>query len=265
MSTALTTYDDRWAQDAQRAATAEPVQSGAWLSVRGGELKIGDEVLPGAQAAVIVLDSYAENTFYGTRYDPDSPQPPICYAFARDGEALMPHIVGMQKDMSYFMPQHMKDGQVLGCDGCPMNQWGSAAQGKGKACQNRRRLVVIPAGYYTPKRGSRDFDLYLFDDPQHFASTEAVNFKLPVTSVKNWAGYVHQVAATQRRPPHGVVTRLAVVPNAKTQFEVVFEPIELVPDEMAQVIFDRRDAAVQVPFQEYAAPDPERQAGGFRR
>src|SRR5690606_24918183 len=104
--TALTTYDDRWAQDAQKAAAAEPLQAGTWLSAKGGQLSIGQEVLPGAQAAVIVLDSHAENTFYGSRYDSENPLPPVCYAMGRDGEAMYPHLEGMKKAMDYFMPQH---------------------------------------------------------------------------------------------------------------------------------------------------------------
>ena len=43
--TALTTYDERWAQDAQKAAAAEPLIAGTWLSAKGGQLTIGEEVL----------------------------------------------------------------------------------------------------------------------------------------------------------------------------------------------------------------------------
>jgi hypothetical protein len=48
------------------------------------------------------------------------------------------------------------------CKTCEHNQWGSADKGRGKACQNRRRLTMIPAGVFMPKRGSRDFDLEIF-------------------------------------------------------------------------------------------------------
>lgn len=274
---ALTTYDERWAQDAQKSVAAEPLQSGAWLSAKGGQLAIGQEILPGAQAALIVLDSYAENTFYGNdhKYDPDAPLPPICYATARDGAEMNPDIENMKKAVDYFMPQHVVQGQVLGCEGCPMNAWGSADQGRGKACQNRRRLAVIPAGFYQPKRGSRDFDLELFSDPMHFKTAEIAYFKIPVTSVKNWATYVHSLSSSMRRPPHGVVTRLSLVPHQKFQYEVLFEPIEQVPDSFAEIIIGRHDAAIQAQLQGYQAPDKERLEkaaagaqrgrGGFRR
>lgn len=276
MSNALTTYDERWAQDAQAAVAAEPLQSGTWLSARGGQLAIGQEVLPGAMAAVIVLDSYAENTFYSQdqKYDPDNPLPPICYAMGRDGQPMFPDLENMKKAMDYFMPQHVVQGQILGCEQCPMNEWGSAAQGRGKACQNRRRLSVIPAGFYQPRKGSRDFDLELFTDPSHFKSAEIAYFKIPVTSVKNWATYVHQLGSSMRRPPHGVVTRLSLQPHQQFQYEVQFEPVEQVPDSLAEIIIQRHEAARQEPLRGYQPPDAERlekartgasRKGGFRR
>lgn len=262
--TAVATVNERWEQQAQKAAQAEPLQAGTWLSAKGGQLAIGEEILPGAQACLIVLDAFAENTFYQGRYDAENPMPPICYAYGRDGEEMFPHIESMKKDQTYFMPQHVVAGQIAGCSGCPMNEWGSADQGRGKACQNRRRLSVIPAGYYQPKRGSRDFDLHLFDQRAHFETAEVAFFKLSVTSVKNWANYVHQLASVHRRPPHGVVTRLAVVPHQQFQHEVIFEPIELVPDELADVIMQRHQMLTEQPFQGYEAPTPEQAAGNTR-
>lgn len=262
----LVTYEEKWAQQAVAAVTAEPLTAGSWLSARGGQLSIGDTVLPGQQAAVIVLDGVRENTYYEGKYIADDPSPPKCYAMGRDGAEMYPHL-DMQKDLTYFRPQHWSaDGkQVLGCEGCPMNQWGSAELGRGKACQNRRRLTVIPAGYYQPRRGSRDFDLHLFDDPAHFAKAEMVFFKMPVTSVVNWGKYVHMLAASVKRPPHGVVTRLYVQPHQTFQYEVLFEPVDQVPDNLADIIMQRHDAAVQLPLPGYAPPDPNAQPRGGAR
>lgn len=262
--TAVTTYEDRWAQEAKAVAAAEPLSAGTWLSTKGGQLTIGESVLPGAQAAVIVLDSVRENTYYGARYDADNPMPPVCYALARDTDTLFPHL-DMQKDLGWFRPQHIRDGQVAGCEGCPMNEWGSADQGKGKACQNRRRLTVVPAGFYTPKRGSRDFNLELFDDPAHFQTAEVAYFKLPVTSVANWSKYVNQVAQNIRRPYYGVVTRLHVEPDAKTQYSVQFEMIDAIPDSLAEIVMRRNDNERNRPLTGYAPPDAEKLAGGGRQ
>ena len=266
--TALATYDEKWAQHAEKAAAAEPLSSGTWLTAKGGQLTIGEQALPGNQAAVVVLDSYRENTYYGAKFDPDTPLPPICYALARDNDTMFPHIAGMQKDMAYFTPQHFENGNVAGCEGCPMNEWGSAGQGRGKACQNRRRLMVIPAGYYTPRHGSRDFDLNLFDDPKAFQQAEIAYMKLPVTSVGNWAKYVNQLATSVRRPPFGVVTRIHLEPHQKHQYEVCFELVDNIPDAFAEIMMDRHAAAEALPLVGYNPPDPERlqhKHSGFRR
>lgn len=261
--TSLVTYEQKWEDRAEKAVASEPLTGGQWLSVKGGQLMIGEQALPGNQAALIVLDSVKENTYYGARFDPDAPLPPICYALARDADDLFPH-VDMQKDMSYFYPQHWSGvegkSDPLGCQGCPMNEWGSAAQGRGKACQNRRRLSVIPAGYYTAKRGSRDMDLTLMDDEKHFKLAELAFFKLPVTSVANWSKYVNQLSGSVRRPPYGVVTRVFLEPHAQHQYEVCFEMIDVVPDYLADIIMDRNDAAQQMPLLGYQPPDAERLA-----
>jgi len=261
--TSLMNYEEKWAQEAKAAAVAEPLQAGTWLSARGGQLAIGETILPGAQAAVIVLDSVRENTFYTGKFDADAPMPPICYALGRDTDTMFPHL-DMQKDLAYFHPQHIENGQVLGCDGCPMNQWGSADQGRGKACQNRRRLTIIPAGYYTPKPGSRDFDLHLFDDVDHFMKAEPAFFKLPVTSVNNWSKYVNQLATALRRPPHGVVTRISIEPHQTFQYEVMFEAVEQIPDSLAEAIMSRHGTAVEQPLLGYQPPDPNQQPRAAR-
>ena len=246
----ITTYDKVWAEQAERSAAQEQLVSGAVLSARGGTLQVGEEVLPGNQACVIVLDSVFENTYYEGKFDPDNPMPPVCYAFGRgvDGQEEMAPHESMQSDLSYFKPQHDS------CKGCPKNEWGSADQGRGKACQNRRRLALIPAGYYQAKRGSRDFDLQIFDDPKHFQTADIVMAKLPVMSVKNWSKYVNQIATNFHRPPHGVITRISLVPDPQSQFRFEFELIEELPDELAQVIMDRHDAAVKQAFQGYKPP-----------
>ena|ERR1700722_17833639 len=246
----ITTYDKVWAEQAERAASQEQLNSGVILSARGGTLQVGEEVLPGNQAAVIILDSVFENTLYEDKFDPDNPTPPICYAFGRGVEGqedMAPH-ESMQADLAYFKPQHAT------CKGCKWNEWGSADQGRGKACQNRRRLALIPAGYYQPKRGSRDFDLQLFDDPKHFQTADMVFAKLPVMSVKNWSKYVNQIATNFHRPPHGVITRLFLEPDPQSQFRFDFEIIEELPDDLAQVIMDRHDAAVKQVIQGYKPP-----------
>lgn len=227
---------------------AAALSGGAFLSIRGGILSFGEDRLPGNQVCAIVLDSVMENTYYGTKYDPDQPSAPTCYAFGRSLDEMAPH-PSMQSDLEYFRPENHD------CKTCPMNEWGSAAIGRGKACQNRRRLALIPAGQYVPRKGSRDFDLHMVDDPQAIASSDVVFMKLPVTSVKTWAKYATSIAAEHQLPPHGVITRIYVEPHPKWQYEVLFEALAPVSDDLLTAAMRRHEEARQTIVRGYMSPN----------
>lgn len=253
--TAVINYSEKLAEQAAALASHEKTRSGTFLSTKGGVLSFEGEAMPGNQACVIVIDSIWENTFYEGKYDPDLAASPLCYALGRAGEDMAPH-PSMAQFPEYFAPQHEQ------CQGCPKNEWGSADTGKGKACQNRRRLVLLPAGLYKPKKGSRDFDLDLFDDPDHFESADVAFLKLPATSVSyEWAPYVTQLSAAHRLPPHGVITRVFIEPHPKHQFHIKFEMIEKVPEELLGAIMQRHDAATLAPISGYQPPE-EKETGG---
>lgn len=255
--TEIANYDEKWAQQAQQYAEQEKLTGGTFISTRGGALSVGDEQMPGNQMVVVVLDVVNENTLYentltGAPYDPNDPVPPLCYAFGRSAEEMAPH-ESMQVDLEYFQPQ------AEACQGCKHNQWGSARTGRGKMCQNRRRLALIPAGYFAPKRGSRDFDLHLFDDPKHFQSADVAFLKLAPTSVEDWSKFVNMLLANHQRPPHGVFTRVWIEtetrPNKRNQHRTLFEVIEEVPNELAAVIMARHEQALGQTIQGYQVPE----------
>lgn len=263
---ALVPISQQWAEQAVQAQQEEPEVGGLWVSTKGGIMSVNEEELPGNQLYAVILDHYRENTYFEGRYNPDVKAPPKCYAFGRGGDAdeMGPH-ESMKASLSweggYFEPQNDT------CIGCPMNEWGTADTGKGKACQNRRRLILLPAGFCTPKRGSRDFDVELFTDPVHFQTADEAQIKLPTTSSKEFSKYVSQLAAQYQRPPHGVITRLYLEPHAKDQFHVKFEMVEEVSDDLAQIIMDRNAAARERPFQGYAPPEeiPQQRTPGSLR
>ena len=260
--TDITSYEQQWADAAKRAAKAEPPPQGQFFSIKGGTLSLGEIQMPGNQACVIILDSVRENTYYEGKYTEGENNPPVCYAYGRDGGEMAPHNSmrpyveqGTDANPSFFKPQHFP------CIGCWANEWGSADQGRGKACQERRRLTMIPAGMYSPRPKSRDFDLTPFDDPAHYADASVAMLRLPVTSVNGWAQYLNQISATLHRPPHGVITHIEVVPDPKSQYKVLFECLGLVPDELASVIMDRNAAQEQMPFTGYQPPDEAKEQG----
>lgn len=247
--TDIVAYKAQLKAQAEQATAQEQTTGGTILSTRGGTLTYGEEVLPGNQACIIILDAIKENTYYTEKFDADHPSAPTCYAFGRGPDDDMAPHESMQSDETYFIPQAAE------CRLCPWNEWGSADKGRGKACQNRRRLSLIPAGFYSPKRGSRDFDLELFTDPKDFLQADIAFLKLPVLSVKEYAKFVNQVSAQFSMPPHGVITRLFVEPDPKAQYKVGFEVIDVVPDDLLGAIMGRHDEAVAMKFQGYRAPE----------
>ena len=103
------------------------------------------------------------------------------------------------------------------CSTCPKNEWGSSTNGgKGKACRETRRLLLIPADSITSVDAIK--------------TAEVAALRPPVTSLRNYANYVQTIAATLKRPPLAVITEISVAPDAKTQFKVNFKMIKAIED-----------------------------------
>lgn len=231
---ALVKWDEELAKYAVETASNERMPVGQKISVRGGVLQIGGAPIKDNRAKVIVLDSAYINAYYGGEsFDPDNPKSPICFALNRVDEHMAPHKESHE-------PQHEA------CEGCGMNEFGSAEKGRGKACKNGRRIAVIAAQQLS-EASIEDQEIFYLD--------------IPVTSVKGWSYYVHGLANTMKRPTWAVVTELSVVPDPKTQFRVVFNVEEPISDgRFLQAIKTRRDGLkedILFPFpkyQENAAP-----------
>jgi hypothetical protein len=240
---ALVPWDEQLAQDAEIAAGAEANTSGGqFFSARGGILSFNDAPLPNNQMAVIQVDSIFENVFYEGEFDPSTPTAPTCFAFANEEGDLKPH------------PSVVEAGQAQHdtCKGCPMNEWGTADKGRGKACRNTRRLALIPAGDLTAEGVFKPHS-----DPEQIEKGPLGFMKLPVTSVKGYAAYVKQIAGALRRPPHGIFTKVKVVPDQKSQFKVTFEPLAKIPDKLMEAVMSRREEAKLMINQPYSLEQHE--------
>lgn len=118
------------------------------ISTSGKNFTLPDgQSSPGPMEAVI-LDYTWFMVNYPGAYNANNPQQPNCFAIGRespDGGSLKPH-------ESSAEPQHEN------CKECPKNEWGSAPTGKGKACKNQRRLVLLP---YDADEDSEPMTLYV--------------------------------------------------------------------------------------------------------
>lgn len=259
MGKQLVQYNAAWADEAARYAKQEK-QSGGSLTVstRGGVLRVGDDQMPGNRICVLVMDSILENTYYGRRFDPENVLPPVCYAIGRDAREMAPHPA--MKEHAFF------EAQSGDCASCPMSEWGSSDTGRGRAYQNKRRLILLPAGMYTKVKGSRnDYELEIFDDVAHYEQAELATMKLPVTSVKNYTKFVQDVAKQHQRPPFGVFAEIYIEPDPKTQYKVLFDVVDLVDDELAEAIFARHEEAKGKIEEGYRPPESDAGTGGHGR
>jgi hypothetical protein len=214
----LALFEDQLAAMALETVKAE--QTGAaFLSTKGGALTYRGNVITDNKLACVILSAPVERLYYDSRYDPTKIVGPKCFAIAQIQ-------TGMGPSPSVEKPEHST------CEGCPKNEWGSATNGgKGKACRETRRLLLIPADS--------------IGSAAAVAGAEIAALRPPVTSLKNYSSYAQTLAATLKRPPLAVVTEIAVVPDAKTQFKVEFKMLKAIDDmAIVQAIMARAQGEV---------------------
>lgn len=262
--TAVANYDEELARLAGQSATLTDSGGGGRLfSTRAGVLQFDDTPLPGNQMCVIIAAWCLENVYYEGAFDAENRTPPTCFAFCKNpdekDEMGPPDIVDKED---------VFERQADSCSECAQNEWGSASQGRGKACSNRRRLAILPAGTYKSAGRNGGFELEVIDDAEHFATAEAGYLKIPVMSGKGFDNYVKDIASGlpdgKPRPLFAVYTRVYLTPDPKSQFKVNFELIEPVQDlAVLGVLMERyRKLHEEIdfpytPFQEEEAPQQQ--------
>ena len=183
------------------AAVGEQAGGGAseitFMSAKSGMLNIEGNPVAGNKLDIIIVDAWTTNTYYAEAYDSDNITAPTCSAFGRNAGNLIPLDVSTTR-------------QADVCEGCPQNEWGSGAKGKGKACKNG--LVIV----------------FGLADAVAAGATNLFALRLPVTSVKNFTQYSTMLAITGLNTMR-VKTELSVKPDAKTQFKINFSLVEKLP------------------------------------
>ena len=241
MSNSLVSIRERMKADALKAASQEVVR-GQFFKMRAGMLSFDGVTMPNNTMGVIILASLFENVYYGGDFDSDTPSAPECFAFGTEGEDnMVPH------------PTVVADGRAkhTDCKTCPLNAWGSADKGKGKACKNTRRLAMIPAGTFDNKGV---FTAYSLDD---LKAANVGYMRLPVTSVQNYANFVKGATTVLHAPPHTLFTKVYTKPDSKTQFKVHFEVISEIPEDYLVDIYGRHDELSAMIDFPYSRPSEE--------
>ena len=115
----------------------------------------------------VIVDHHPVNAYWADKYA-GANNPPDCSSM--DGK------VGIEAD-----------GNRVPCNSCQFNQWGSADDGRGKACKNMHRLYIIREGEMLP-----------------------LLLTLPPTSLKNLSDYIALRVVSKGMRSYGVVTKVTL-------------------------------------------------------
>jgi len=197
------------------------------ISLKSGVMSYGGTPMPGNKVEAIIVSSSYRNAYYAGRFDPNNIVNPNCFALAESDEGMVPH-------------ENVTEPENETCKGCAKDEWGSDPNGgRGKACKQGRRLVLIPANA-------------LDDGAEKVKTAELAVIDLPVTSVKNYSQFVNTLSVSAGVPAWAAVCQISVVPDAKTQFKVLFQAMRVIPTmDLLDAVKSRRNDALRVALQPY--------------
>jgi hypothetical protein len=209
-STALVHWKDRMAAVKVVAQEAEKPQGG-FISFKGGRMTYGDELLPGDKINCVIVDYRMENDLYMTKYVAGVTRSPDCFAIVRPDEVLAPS-------------PDAENPQNDTCDGCRMNEWGSASlipgndpAARGKGCKTSRRIMILAADDCTTV--------------EKIAKAQVVTLIPPATSVDNFSTMMNQVTKALDTAMFGAVVEISVKPHPKFLFQVHFKVLQQINNE----------------------------------
>lgn len=190
---------DEWESGAAAGFPVLSIKGKVFHIGRGEEHELVTDPETGEQATgvnIVVLKTHkgVAKTYYAKTYEEGDAEAPTCYSL--DGVAPDPGA---------------EDRQAKKCAICPHNQFGSRitdSGGKGKACNDMKRLAVAPVG-----------DL-----------TDPMLLRLPPMTLKVWDTYVRMLAGKGLKPT-AVITRISFNPSVAYP-QLVFKAINFVTKKM---------------------------------
>jgi hypothetical protein len=125
--------NDELSSGIQGGFSVVSIRGKAWRIKYQGEERVlmrddGDGPRSSMEVVLIKASNNIAKIFYEHGYEEGSSSPPDCWS--TDGQK--PDAAAPKK-------------QCATCAGCPHNAFGSAPNGKGKACQDSKRVAIVPA------------------------------------------------------------------------------------------------------------------------
>ena len=195
-----------------RAAVAMlPQMSGNFVSFRGGVISLGGNQLANPLPIVLLTHGY-ERAYYSKPYVPDVLATPDCYSF----DNVVPHPKAQ-------VPQNDN------CARCHWNEFGSAANQKGKGCKEGARIVFLHGDH--------------IGSPDQVAAAPLMQGRLSVLNAKTFRLYIENVFDAENRATWMTISLMTNVPDARSQYAVSFAPQFAVEDDVLEAISLRVDEA----------------------
>lgn len=202
----------------QNEAAQSLRSSGSYIGFKNAQLKVDGIAIPANQLDVRVLATISERAWYSKEFDADAVQVPDCYAL----DSPEPH-------------DQAKVAQAAACAECAHNKWGSATRGKGKACRESARVIVIPANV-------------------PLASAQMYTAKVPVTSLSTVTSFASRCGQANKLMGE-FVTKLSVTEDKKSFFKVHLTPVEVTADMDMAALLKAQNAAYELAMTPYPQLD----------
>ena len=158
---------------------------------------------------VCIVDYINKNVYYTGPFDQNSITPPDCFSLSAEYSTMAPS------------PRSPDIQSKIGCAGCTQNQFGSA--GKGKACQNRILIAVLP------RDATAETPLSILD--------------ISPTAIKGFSEYVRFVGKVLGKTTYQVMTHVKCNPNVKHDVAVFGEAQPIEDDDFVALMFSRKAEA----------------------
>ena len=178
---ALVAYEEQLRRELLAIGDAIEPPSSNRISTKGKVFTLPDGESSTNPLSITILDFVAYNSYYTAAWNPNVRAKPACWAIGKAIDELAP-------SEAVKTPQHT-DSKT-----CPKGQFGSAPNGgKGKACKNIRRLLVVPGKFHE--------------------KSEPMTLDVSPTGLKAWNRYIDRLRKEFAVVPLQVVTEVKFDPN----------------------------------------------------
>lgn len=205
--------------------------------IKTGHLYINDKPVPNSEIVVSIAWNLFENVRYDHDYDPQSPEPPSCWARGDDDKTMVPHEIVVAAGIN----------KADTCAQCQYSAFGSADRGNGKGCQNRRSLATIATGTLVNGKFKPFTEAEL-------EKSEIILLSVPPTSFKAISAYLKTAKAVTQKPPFLLNTRIKTEPNSDTIYSMIFDLESEIPEKLYDPIMNRLDMAEEALNTPFALP-----------